>query len=866
MRNAPISTKINGQNIDSSNREYILLAQNVGPQKPGSNQTETTGSEVVYPDDAINGENVQGEGTSLVFIITLVLLFVVMAAAGAIGAYFYANFLKGKDRESKTKNGVLFEIKVPRGNETEIGVAEQMFANLYGIGGVGDGIKKYLTVGNAISFEMVGLPGEIRFFVHAPRKLADLVEKQILGSYQDAEVTVVPEHNIFHDESKVAFTQLDLSEERYFPIKVAEDFKGDPLANILSTLSKMHEKEGALVQILISPAGSDWQKAGRKYVHRVETNNSDPEKKKMDVSQEQMQAISKKISKIGFNTVVRVVAAAPNEEIAKSNRDNIVGAFEQFSNPGINILKKSKIKPADEREFMHDVIYRRIPFKTKSVLNVEELAGLYHFPNKNITTPNINWLLSKELPAANWIDSDVESADTIWIGNNTFRGKAKKIGFKRDDRRRHLYTIGQTGSGKSWALLRMIMQDIYHGDGVCVIDPHGALAEMVIERIPHERAEDVIYVNASDEQRPFGFNMLDFQTEQDKHRVVNGFIGLLKKMYDPNNQGIVGPILERAVRNAMLTAMSEKGSTLVEVVRILTDEKWVNEKWLPIIKDDMVRRYWTDQIAKTTEQQKSETLGYIVSKFDRFVTNLQMRNIIGQSESSFNIRDVMDNQKILVVNLSKGLMGEENAQFLGLLLIPKILSAALSREDMPEKDRKDFFLYVDEFQNFATDEFASILSEARKYRLNLTMANQYIGQMQENVRDAVFGNVGTLMVGRVGAEDADFLAKQFEPHLTATDLINQPNMHYYVKMLVDGNYPSPFSLDPKYGPKFPESGFDIPVNEEVAQLVVRLSRLKYGRDVEIVTDEINRRADLATGGKEATKPTQPPAFDPLSFK
>lgn len=842
------SARIHNQTIDLSNLgESIIYAQVVGPSFPSDGNGDESFQNESFPDNSVQMED---SGVNFVTIGLLVVFILLLVGLIAGWIYYYMISLKKKDREDKTKEGVTFHVRVPKGNELEIGVAESMFANLYGIGGSGKGWQRHVTVNNAISFEIVGLPGTIDFYVYAPKKLADLVEKQILGSYQDADVNVVDEYNIFDESSHVAFTTLEMTDERYYPIKVSEDFTGDPMANVLSTLSKMNDGEGAMIQIVISPAGSTWQKNGRKFVSKVESNNADPEKKRMNVSQEQLQAISKKTAKIGFNTAIRVVASAQNVEIAKMHVNNIIAAFDQYSNPGVNDLKKSEIKSSDEKEFLQDVVYRRMPLKTKTVLNIEELSGIYHFPNKDINAPNINWLLAKEAPAAHWVNSDVDSRETIWLGNNIYRGTIKPICFERDDRRRHMYVIGQTGAGKSWALLRMIMQDIYNGDGVCIMDPHGALAEMVLDRIPHERAEDVIYFNVADYDRPFGFNLMDFQNEQDKHRVVNGFIGLLKKLFDPNDQGIVGPILERAVRNAMLTAMSEKGSTMVEVVRILTDEKWVMEKWVPIIKDDLVKRYWTDQIAKTTEQQKSETLGYIVSKFDRFVTNMAVRNIIGQSYSSFNMRDVMDNQKILIVNLSKGLIGEENAQFLGLLIVPKILSAALSREDTPEDERKDFFFYVDEFQNFATEEFASILSEARKYRLNLTVANQYIAQMPEKVRDAVFGNVGSLMVGRVGPDDAEYMEKQFAPTLSATDLLNQPNVHYYLKLITDGKYSTPFSLDPKYGPKFPESGFDIPVNKEVAELVKKLSRLKYGRDVSIVEQEINQRADLAVKSED----------------
>lgn len=854
----------NFQQQDNSSNKYQILGISIDGEAFAQAGPVPGESTVVYPDNAYSDTNSSNSMFAWTANIPWVgILFILIILGGiATAVYFYAKGLKEKDRDSKTKDGVLFEVKVSKENELEIGVAEKMFANLYSIGSPKKGIKKHITVGQSIGFELIGLPGDIRFYVYAPRKLADLVEKQILGSYQDSEVTVVPEHNIFTEDSKVAFAQLELDDDKYYPLKVAEDFTGDPMANILSTLSKVGPEEGIMVQIVISPAGKQWQKSGRGYLNKVESNNADPEKKRINVSQDQLQAITKKTNKAGFNTAIRVVASAPSEAIAQMHVDNVAGAFDQYSNPGINSLTKTKIKKSEEREFMRNVLYRRMPLKDNGcVLNIEELAAMYHFPNKDITTPNINWMLARELPAANWVDSEVNSKDTIWIGNNTFRGVTKEICFKREDRRRHAYILGQTGSGKSWLQNRMIIQDIYNGDGVCFIDPHGATAEMILEHIPRERAEDVIYMNVADYDRPFGFNLIDWETEQDKHRVVNGFIGLLKKMYDPNNQGIVGPILERAVRNAMLTAMSEKGSSLVEVVRILTDEDWVKEKWIPIIKDDLVKRYWTDQMAKTTAHQKSETLGYIVSKFDRFVTNLAVRNIIGQSESSFNVRDIMDKKKILIINLSKGLIGEENAQFLGLLIIPKILAAALSREDMPEDQREDFFFYIEEAQNFATEEFASILSEARKYRLNLTLAHQYIDQFDDKVKDAVFGNVGTLLIARTGAEDAKFLEPKFEPDLTANDLMNQPNFHYYAKMIVDGKYPRPFSLDTRYGAAFPEAGFNLARTPEVAQLIKKLSRLKYGRDVNVVQEEISKRADLAV---EADKPKSG-AVPPLSM-
>lgn len=819
--------------------ETCVIAQMISP----SEETGTQQSVISQPDSA-------GSNFSSSIDWSALLVFLVLSSLIVLVVYFAIKYLRIKDRDEKAKDWVLYEIRVPKENEIEVGVAEQMFANFSGIGGGGKGfLGKFMTVKNAISFEIVGLPESIQFYIYCPRKLASWVEKQVLGSYQDAEFTEAREHNVFREDGRVSFASLELSDESYNSLKTSEDFEGDTMANVTSSLSKIEDGEGIIIQLVVSPAGGGWAKAGRKFVNRVEANNADPEKKRINVSQEQLQAVSKKCSKPGFRCALRVVAVAKDDSTAKMHLNNVVGAFDQFSNPGLNELKREKISPLAERDFMRSFIYRHPPMKSNLVLNVEELAALYHFPNKDVQTPHINWLLSKEAPAAAMVPSE-----GTWLGTAKFRGQDKEVYIKTEDRMRHVYVVGQTGSGKSYVLQSMAIQDAYAGKGFAIIDPHGSMAEYVLERIPHERAEDVIYFNPADYERPLGFNVMDFYDEQDKHRVVNGFLGLLTKMFDPNGQGITGPRFEQSVRNAMLTAMSKKGSTLVEVVRILVDDKWVKEEWLPILKDDVVRRYWTDQIAKTSDFHKSEILGYVVSKFDRFVTNIAMRNIIGQQESSFNMREIMDEGKILIVNLSKGLIGEENAQFIGLLLVPKILSAALSREDIPEDKRKDFFLYVDEFQNFATPDFAQILSEARKYRLSLSVGNQYIGQMTEEVKNAIFGNVGTLVTLRVGPDDGKYLESQYEPVFTGTDLINQPNIHACTKLLVDGKYPPPFSMSTMY------DDVRYPKNVKVANLIKKISRLKYGRERTLVETEISRRANLtakATEGKDKKFPAPP---------
>jgi len=409
---------------------------------------------------------------------------------------------------------------------------------------------------------------------------------------------------------------------------------------------------------------------------------------------------------------------------------------------------------------------------------------------------------------------------------------------EKDDRRRHMYAIGKTGVGKSEFLKDMILQDIRNGEGICFIDPHDTI-EKLLPLIPPERAEDVILFDPSDLERPMGLNMLEAKTEQEKHYVVSSIVGLMYKLYDPNKTGIIGPRFEHAIRNAMLTVMYEPGSTFIEVVRVLTDASFV-EEILPKVQDPIIRRYWTDQIAQTSDFHKSEVLDYIVSKFGRFVTNKMMRNIIGQSHSAFDFRKVMDEGKILLVSLAKGKIGEENSAFLGLILVPKILVAAMSRQDIPEETRRDFYLYVDEFQNFATPDFAQILSEARKYRLNLIVANQFIGQMDEEVKNAIFGNVGTLVSFRVGVTDANYLQHEFQPVFSEADLINVDRFNAYIKTQVRGEPVPPFSMDLTRD-LTQEKSME---NPRVAELVKELSRLKYGKDMNTIETEIGSRARL----------------------
>lgn len=767
------------------------------------------------------------------FSLVIFLLLVVVVGGFFIAVVGYLLFLlyKYRDREKKSLDFVILQLALPRGNEIKIDVAEQMFASLYSI--KKGGWFSFLKPQEHFTFEIVALPEDIRFYVSCPRKLQDLIEKQIHGAYPEAEIKAVKEYNLFSEEGKVAFASLGLKSAPFYPIKVFRELPTDPLSSLSSNLAKMQPGEGAAIQILISPASGKWSSGGRQFIAKTKKEEADPEKAKFKTDAKTLEAVENKCSKPGFETTIRIVVCSTSEESAKAHLDNLKSSFEQFSS-NLNGFKKKKIRM--KVAFMNDFIYRYQPmikFGQRTILNSEELATIFHLPNKTVETPHLFWLASKVAPAP----ADV-STSGLYLGKSVYRGVEKAIFLSDSDRLRHVYIIGKTGTGKTELLKTMILQDLRAGRGICLIDPHD-LAEELLAYIPPERAEEVIYFDPSDTERPMGLNLLEAYTEEQKHFVATGIVNLMYKLYDPYKTGIVGPRFEHAIRNAMLTVMAEPGNTFVEVMRCLQDPKFVQEL-LPKVTDPIVRRYWTDQIAQTADFHKSEVLDYIVSKFGRFVTDRTIRNIIGQSKSAFDFRKVMDEGKILIINLAKGKLGEENSNFLGLVLVPKILMAAMSRTDVPEKARRDFYLYVDEFQNFATPDFATILAEARKYHLNLTVANQFIGQVEEEVKNAVFGNVGTVLSYQVGVADASFLQHEFQPTFSESDLLNVERFHAYAKTVVKGQPVNPFSIDTTKDMKVEQAQ----ASEKVAEIIKEMSRLRYGVDREEIEAEISRRARL----------------------
>lgn len=739
-------------------------------------------------------------------------------------------WMRFRNREEVSLNFVLLELAVPRDNEVKIDAMEQVFSSLSSI--KQGGFWQKFKAQNHMSFEIVAKKEEMKFYVSCHRNQMELVEKLLAGAYSGIQVKEVDEVNIFDDKGKVAFTELVLKKESYKPIKVFKELTTDPLASITASMAKFGDGEAAAIQMIIVPAEGGWSVAGESYLAKTKKSEADPEKAKFKMSPADMEAIGNKCNKPGFLTAIRIVTVAPTENQAKQNLSNLKGAFTQF-NGSLNGFSGKDIK--FKGGFMVDFIYRyQSLYGNNSVLNTEELATVWHLPNKTIDTPHIYWLNARSAPATGGFPDH-----GLYLGKSIYRSQERPIYISEEDRMRHMYIIGRTGTGKTELLKTMILQDMREGRGLCFLEPHGDGIEELLELVPPERAEDVILFDPSDEERPIGFNLLAVKTTEEMMQVSSAIINMMYKLYDPHKTGIIGPRFEHSIRNAMLTVAVQPGASFVEVVRILTDPKYVQEL-LPKVTDPVVRRYWTDQIANTNDFHKSETLDYIVSKFGKFITNKMIRNIIGQSKSTLDFREAMDSGKIVFLKLAKGLLGEEDSNFLGAMLIPKVLQAALSRQDIPREQRRPFYLYVDEFQNFATPDFAQMLSEARKYALGLVLANQFVSQIEESVKDAVFGNVGTMMSYRVGVADAGILQREFAPVFNESDISNVGFNNIYVKTIVNGSPVPPFSMNVWKDIKAEKAMG----NKKVAEMVRELSRLKYGRDKAEVEQEIERRAKL----------------------
>ncbi len=789
-----------------------------------------------------------------------------------------------KKQLHKSLNFRTFLVKIqkevdPQGEEARkspqevISVAEQFFASLTFLK---RGEKSLFEPPQHIAFEIAATNKTISFYMVVPEAIAPVAERQLHAVYPKASIEAVDEYTVFEPNSEVATATLNFREKPFFPIRTYYALQTEPLNGITNALSKLHEHESVVIQYVLRPASKKFTKKGphiaremaqgksfhdasrsgfgklsegilkgtgkaassvltpKNQQHLVQ-NNDDKPTVLSPTEQRQMEALQGKVSKMNFEVNVRVVAATPTEANSEILLHNVLSAFDQFDDPDLNGFSPKNTKP---KQAIVSLVYHHFDPLERLILNTEEIASIFHMPNQFIETPNIRWLGAKQAPAP-----DNLPHNGVLLGMNVYRGTEREVHLTPEDRRRHLYIIGKTGTGKSTLMENMIVQDIRNGDGVCLVDPHGDLVSNVLPFIPKERAEDVILFDPGETSRPMGLNLLEYDERypEQKTFVINEMINIFDKLYDLKSTG--GPIFEQYARNAMLLIMDdpESGSTLMEISRVLADAEFRKFK-LDRCKDPTVVHFWRKEAEKAGgEAALANMVPYITSKLTSFVSNYTMRPIIGQQKSSFNLRDVMDQKKILLVNLSKGKVGELNSHLLGMVLVGKILAAALSRADTKEAERPDFHLYLDEFQNATTDSIAVILSEARKYHLTLNIAHQFIGQLQEPIRDAVFGNVGSMVAYRIGPDDAEFLVKQFTPVFSETDLINIDKYNAYVKIIIDGTPSKPFSLKvmQKNDVTHPEWK-----NEKVGDAIRELSALKYGRPREIVEREILDRTKL----------------------
>ena len=781
-------------------------------------------------------------------------LFGIVVGAGiGAAAFFLFRRIKRRRLMDSLQLG-LFLVKIPKENpqasareqdfKIEIGKFEQLLGNLASL-------RKPFVFEVAVPH----IGEDILFYFAVPKSYGETAAKQVQGLWNGASVeSVIDDYNIFNAEGATAGVYIMQKENYALPVRTYEELGTDPFASIIAGFTKVNETgEGAAFQIIAEPAGSEAKKKIHGFIRSLKKgetikkvfghefpikfseiqgafNPKEEEKEKTEriLDEDAIKALEAKVSKPLFRVNARILTSAPSPFQAGNILDGLIAGLSQFAAPLRNEFKL--IKPRNPKKLVYQYVFRNFDPGQVMVLNSAEIASVYHLPISSTETPRVKWMKSKEAPPPTALASS-----GVLIGESVFRGQVEKVYITDEDRRRHIYIVGQTGTGKSTLMGNMIADDIKKGRGVAIIDPHGEFADGALGAVPQNRMEDVIYFDPADLWRPLGLNMLDynFDRPEEKTFIVNEMQGIFNKLFPPET---MGPMFEQYMRNALLLLMEDmpnEPATLIEVPRIFTDPEYRKRK-LARIHNPTVIDFWEKEAAKAGgDASLANMTPYITSKFNNFISNDYMRPIIGQPKSAFNFREVMDSGKILIINLSKGRIGDINAGLLGMVITGKLLMAALSRVDIPDvNQRRDFNLYIDEFQNFTTDSISTILSEARKYRLSLTMAHQFIAQLAEKIRDAVFGNVGSQIVFRVGAQDAEFLVKQFEPVFDQNDLVSIDNFNAFVRILVNGETTKPFNIKTLY----PEPG-----NRENIDRLKEYSREKYGADRKEIEEQIFKR-------------------------
>lgn len=832
----------------------------------------------------------------------VITIFIVLVVGGAAGAFVYGQYRKTL-RESKNYERGLKMVPMlihlpPSSDDLEangrderdrteevLSQAQVMYSIIAST--ATKGFKSKLYGQRHLAFEIVARDGLVHYYTVVPIVLIDTVKQAVAAAYPSARLEEVEEHNIFSEVGRLSGTiggEFTLKKDYIYPIATYQESRRDASRALLNALSAATREDGIGIQFLLRPASEGWTKSSVDAANKIkkdkgrkkagfagliapreimealwkppEANEAKPEDKELSSLEKSMvEAIEEKTRYPGYEVLIRVVVSSNTAVRSQMLMKNVVAAFALFDSPSFNGFKFLLTKNIEE--LVTSYIFRFFPQTIRSnILNSVELATVFHLPDqKTIPTSQVQRQMAKQ------VDGPVEMMNEgMLLGYNEFRGVKKPIRLSSNDRRRHTYIIGQTGTGKSKLLENLAFQDMMDGKGFAFIDPHGDSAEELLGMVPKERVEDVIYFSPSDMESPVGLNLFEFENQDQRDFLIQEAIAMLYRLYDPGHTGIIGPRYEHWFRNAALTIMSDpNGSTFIDVPQVFNDQAFTDEK-LKYVTDQTVLDFWNKEMAQTSEANKSEVLGWFVSKFGAFLSNEMMRNILGQTKSGFNLREIMDNKKILLVNLSKGRTGELNAQLLGMIFVMKFQAAAMGRADVPEHLREDFCLYVDEFQNFATDSFESILSEARKYRLNLVLANQFMTQLTDKIREAIIGNVGTVISGRIGVTDAELLQKKFAPTFDAEDLTKLPNYHTIASVMIN-NVPSAafsMSLIPPMGQS----------NPQLRDALKKLSAAKYGKTRAQIDKEIFERLGAGDRAKkdklEAMKKSQQERFGAMN--
>lgn len=814
------------------------------------------------------------ESLSYIFSAVLFILFLIIA----IKIFF--SIIKNKYRKKIGFNRAVYRVSVDKDNSDKndkslkeyISSLESFF---YTIGNLKPKRKlkdKFFGRTDDFSIEIINDNEDLlSFYFTSNKNDGEFLKQEIVNTWPNALIEEISDYNIFSPFSNFSTTLLKLNKASYIPIKNYQEFETDPVNGVLNSISDFVNGDGAGIQILFRSSESNWRNEGLKIVDLMKQGNNyknaiknlnkvniekinnvvdmaqgkDSIKNTLNhtLSQEEeelVKGITEKASKPGLDVNIRIVVSSINSN-AEAKIQNIINSFSAFNKFGLFNSFNSKVKKKNKK-VIEDFIFRKFSEKDSFILSSSELVTIAHMPLNTSEIHNIRWLKSKRLP----VPSNIPKEGFL-IGYNNYRNKNTNIFIKEEDRMRHMYFIGKSGTGKSALLTSLILEDLKNGSGACIMDPHGELAQNVLENLPKSRMRDVILFDPTNLERPIGLNLLEFNPNkpEEKTLVVNEMIEIFNVLYDLSQSG--GPMFEQYARNAMALNLEdpESGSTLLEIPRVLADSEFRRMK-LSKCKNKIVKDFWEKEAQKAGgDASLANIVPYISSKLNQFLLNDYMINIISQQKSTINFNEIMDNKKILLCKFSKGSLGETATSLLGLVVVNKILLSALSRASLSRENRVPFYLYIDECQNFLTKSIQVILSEARKYNLGLVMANQFISQLTKNgkdntIKDSIFGNCGTIGAFRVGQEDAEYLEKEFSPGFSKFDIMNSESLNCVLKTLVDNSSTKPFNLTAyKFWEKYEK------ISDSDVEDIKNTSDLLYGRNKADVEMEVANRLGLS---------------------